>query len=424
MKTKIYSLFAIMTLSVSAWSQGVGVNETGASPDPSAILDASSTTKGFLPPRMTTTQRNAISNPAVGLLVYNTTIGCLQINDGTPTAPLWNCISNIAGFPDGAIASINCAGATHSGSLIPNQTASGVNSVIAYTGGNGGMHSGQVVNSTGVTGLTATLTVGALANGAGTLTYTITGTPTSEGTASFAINIGGQSCTLNRTVIYPTHPNVCNPSNPTTIVDVTNAYTGKTWMDRNLGANRAAISSTDAESYGSIYQWGRGSDGHQCVNRYAGDGVTTSGTTNTTTNSNTPGHGNFITRGTGTSPFDWRNPQNNSLWQGVSGANNPCPSGYRLPTEAELNNERLSWVQAPINSTNDAAGAFASPIKLPMAGYRARANGAPTNVGSSGWYWSSTVTGTQSKLLYFISSTATVSDSVRAEGSSVRCIKN
>ena len=44
------------------------------SPDGSAIMQADSTTKGFLPPRMTTTQRNAIATPAEGLLVFDTTL--------------------------------------------------------------------------------------------------------------------------------------------------------------------------------------------------------------------------------------------------------------------------------------------------------------------------------------------------------------
>jgi uncharacterized protein (TIGR02145 family) len=424
MKTKIYSLMTILTLCVTAWSQGVGINETGANPNASAILDASSTNKGFLLPRMTTTQRNGISNPAKGLMVYNTTLNCLQVNDGTPASPQWNCISNGAGIPDGVITTLNCAGATNNGTLTEGTAASGVNSVIAYTGGNGDVHFGQVVISTGVIGLTATLVAGTFANGAGNLTYTITGTPTTGGTASFAINIGGQSCTLTRTVIPTNIPNICNPSNPTAVVEVTNAHTGRTWMDRNLGANRAATSSTDAESYGSLYQWGRGSDGHQCVNRYAGDGVTTSGTTATLSSSDTPGHGNFIT--TNTSPNDWRSPQNNNLWQGVNGTNNPCPSGYRIPTLAEWNTERLSWVIAPISSTNNAAGAFASPLKLPLAGQRT-SNGSLGNVGNFGILWSDAVSNSLARPLVIYSTGADNSlDSTtpRSIGNSVRCIKN
>lgn len=49
----------------------VGIGTT--SPAASALLDVTSTTKGFLPPRMTNTQRLAISSPAVGLVVYVTT---------------------------------------------------------------------------------------------------------------------------------------------------------------------------------------------------------------------------------------------------------------------------------------------------------------------------------------------------------------
>lgn len=48
--------------------------------DASAVLEAESTTKGFLPPRMTTAQRNAISNPAVGLAVYDTNKKRIYIN--------------------------------------------------------------------------------------------------------------------------------------------------------------------------------------------------------------------------------------------------------------------------------------------------------------------------------------------------------
>ena len=51
---------------------GVAINNTGNAPDASAILDLQSTNKGILAPRMTETQKNAVSNPATGLLVYQT----------------------------------------------------------------------------------------------------------------------------------------------------------------------------------------------------------------------------------------------------------------------------------------------------------------------------------------------------------------
>jgi uncharacterized protein (TIGR02145 family) len=104
----------------------------------------------------------------------------------------------------------------------------------------------------------------------------------------------------------------------------------------------------------------------------------------------------------------------------VNGANNPCPSGYRLPTETEINVERLSW------STNTGAGAFASPLKLPVAGYRA--NGVSgcsvCAAGSYGLYWSSTVSSTNSRYLFYDSSVAIMTNISRAAGCSVRCIKD
>jgi uncharacterized protein (TIGR02145 family) len=252
------------------------------------------------------------------------------------------------------------------------------------------------------------LAAGNFATGAGTLNYTITGTPVTSGTASFALNIGGQTCTLTRTVnhAYPAGTVHCNGI-PTVVNEVTNSTTGKTWMDRNLGASQVATSATDAAAYGDMYQWGRGADGHQCRN---------SATTSTLSSTDQPAHGSFITTPSGNT--DWRSPQNNNLWQGINGTNNPCPTGYRLPTETEINAERLSW------SANTSVGAFASPLKLPMAGYRSGSNGSLYYVGSYGFYWSSTVSGVGSRNLRFYSSPSGMSTLNRADGISVRCLKD
>jgi uncharacterized protein (TIGR02145 family) len=197
------------------------------------------------------------------------------------------------------------------------------------------------------------------------------------------------------------------------VVDVTNPVTGKTWMDRNLGASQVATSSTDANAYGDLYQWGRGADGHQCRN---------SATTTTLSSTDQPGHGGYII--VSDSPYDWKSTQNINLWQGINGVNNPCPSGYRLPTDTELNNERLSWLQAPINRSNNAVGAFSSPLKLPLAGMRDPSPGFIFNVGSNGVYWSSTISGSDSRYLYVDSSASGFGTYMRAVGLSVRCLKD
>lgn len=90
----------------------------------------------------------------------------------------------------------------------------------------------------------------------------------------------------------------------------------------------------------------------------------------------------------------------------------------RLPTESEWEAERMSW------SSNDAPGAFASPLKLPFAGVRAGSNGSLFDVGAFGSYWSSSVSGSGVRYLSFNSSDAIMGTSIRALGLSVRCLKD
>jgi uncharacterized protein (TIGR02145 family) len=309
----------------------------------------------------------------------------------------------------GTITTLNCANATNTGTLKAGTPSNGVSSSVPYSGGVAGTHLGQVVMSTGVNGLTATLTSGNINTGNGSLVYTITGTPNSAGTANFGLNIGGQSCILNLIVdtgssqtTYPIGSVFCT-GNPTTVIDVTSPQTGNIWMDRNLGASRAATSSTDAAAYGDLYQWGRMSDGHQCRN---------SSTTPTLSSTDQPGNNKFIL--SPNAPNDWRSPQNDNLWQGVTGINNPCPTGYRLPTTTELDAERASWANQ--NST----GAFGNVLKLPLAGSRSSSNGNLNQVGTWGLYWTSST----ASYLFFTSTSASMLNNFRANGVSVRCIKD
>jgi uncharacterized protein (TIGR02145 family) len=73
-----------------------------------------------------------------------------------------------------------------------------INGQLAYEGGNGKIYYDRIYTSTGVTGVTLIITTGGqFANGSGALNYSISGNPASSGTASFEINIGGRTCTLN-----------------------------------------------------------------------------------------------------------------------------------------------------------------------------------------------------------------------------------
>ena len=77
----------------SNWSKPMLLDASASAataPASSAILDIRSTTKGFLPPRMTTTQRDAISSPAAGLIIYNTTTNKLNVYTTT-----WEAITSL-----------------------------------------------------------------------------------------------------------------------------------------------------------------------------------------------------------------------------------------------------------------------------------------------------------------------------------------
>ena len=73
----VFLIFITIIVSNFFFSQ-VKVGENPNNINSSAALEIESSTKGFLPPRITTNQRDAISNPSVGLLIYNTTTNCME----------------------------------------------------------------------------------------------------------------------------------------------------------------------------------------------------------------------------------------------------------------------------------------------------------------------------------------------------------
>ena len=275
----------------------------------------------------------------------------------------------------------------------------------AITGGNITAEQGTIITARGVcwsTDQNPTVDDSKTEDGKGAGSFTSEIYGLTPGTAyyarAYATYDGG-------TVYGDIHSFTTNPFG-TAIVDVTNPITGRTWMDRNLGASKAASSSTDAEAFGDLFQWGRGSDGHEKRD---------SPVTNMLSSTNNPGHDKFIGS---QDPYDWRSPQNPDLWQGVNGVNNPCPPGYRLPTEAEFIAEMASWI------SQDAEGAFASPLKFTLAGVR-NPDGSLVGVGRDGQYWTYTVlNGMGSQSVWFISDLASRSNAVRGFGFSVRCIKH
>jgi uncharacterized protein (TIGR02145 family) len=421
------ALFAVCTTSMA--QVGVGTN----TPDNSAVLEVQSTTKGFLPPRMTLAQIAAIASPAEGLIVYCTDCSpkTIYVYDGTnfknlqdgavldtsPSTLILVQIGNEADNPDTINSVVTITQLNMITPALTSITAGNITAYQDYIDNNPNLFSSPatqaevqsmvtaVNNAAGDSGASILAQVGNEADNPDVVNSMVTAT-------ALASIIGITGVDIAKEMAYQDYIDN-NPdlfSSPATVaevqamIDIFNIPTitgpgGGVWMDRNLGASQAATSTTDVAAYGDLYQWGRAADGHQ---------LRTSGTTSIQSATDTPGHGNFILNNT-----DWRSTANTNLWQGANGTNNPCPSGFRVPSRSE-------WL-AEINATSGCR--LIDNLKLTYTGYRLRTNGFLTNVNIAGRYWTSSVNGIGSRFILFVSSSfSTNSINERSEGSAVRCI--
>jgi uncharacterized protein (TIGR02145 family) len=213
------------------------------------------------------------------------------------------------------------------------------------------------------------------------------------------------------------------------------------FMPYNLGADpdyatpeaqmAYTAASTDMTVYGGLYQWGRRTDGHQIRN---------SGTTPGPLDNSQPGD-KFITVSSGTNWYNGDDPASDNLWTGATkGVNDPCPTGYKVPTMAQWrsifnNTSNTNILYATINDDNNhnnwswyssggTNGAYREgTLFLPAAGSRNHSGGNWSVTGSNGYYWSSSWNNTLSHLLYFDNSIVHLLNyGYRAFGFSVRCV--
>lgn len=120
---KKLTLLSAIVFSTIAHSQNVSINATGAAPNASSMLDVSSTTSGFLLPRMTNAQRLAIVSPAIGLAIYQTDAGTtgagFYFYNGGSWTP-WSTTNGVWGLSGntGTTPTINFIGTTDNNNFI------------------------------------------------------------------------------------------------------------------------------------------------------------------------------------------------------------------------------------------------------------------------------------------------------------------
>lgn len=389
-KTVIFTVLAILMFPFASMFGQVVMG--GEVPDPSAVLDIQNTDRGLLLPRLSQIQRDAISAPSTGLLVFNSSTLCLEINSGDAVNPDWTKVR----CRTGAINSLMCDKMVFSGELVSGQPANNLEVTLPYTNGNGGYFPRQVINSTGLTGLVATLDAGNFLNGDGTLKYKLSGRTSGVGDAVFQIELSGLTCNI----VIP-------------VKRKCGAYKANgVWADfmcHNLGvANANADPFTPGwEICGGYWQWG--------VKNQAAPGP--SGPSTKDANEG------IINGWSATEAPD-------DAWRDYSRTvSDPCPSGYRIPSKEEwievMNNNTTSRIGTwSASNTNYMAGRFIGPgLLLPAAGLRFYSGGTLINRGITGYYWSSTKLGSDSA--WFLASSfngLSMGVEFRTSGFSVRCI--
>ena len=325
--------------------------------------------------------------------------------DGIPT---WTT----GGICPGKIASLNCAGVSVNGSLNNGAIASNVSFVITYSGGNGGAYSEQSISSTSVLGLTATLQSGSFATGNGSLTFTVSGTPTSVGNALFLMTIAGQVCSISMVVqekpstIGIPGPNITDAENNTykTVTIGT-----QTWMAENLKVTKYN-DGTAIPNITDNTQWSNLTTG--AWSYYNNDVA------------NNAKYGKL---------YNWY-----ALSKISNGNKNVCPTGWHVPTDAEwtvltdyLGGESVaggkmkevgttSW-----NSPNTDATNTSLFTGLP-GGYRYNSGGYGS-IGNDGYWWSSTENNTYYawyRTLFNVHGDTYRNSNYKKFGLSVRCLRD
>jgi hypothetical protein len=159
----IFTLGLLFSCVVLSAQTGIGTT----TPDASAKLEVSATNKGLLLPRMTATQRTAISSPANGLLVYQTDAPTgFYVNTGTSGTPVWTRVNmdwtltgNDVSYTSGNVSTTgNLTGGNASTSTISGFGANVATITAAYS--LTAADNGKIIQSTSASAITVTIPTG------------------------------------------------------------------------------------------------------------------------------------------------------------------------------------------------------------------------------------------------------------------------
>lgn len=191
---KIILLITVGFLGITLSVAQVGINTS--TPDESSVLDIVSTSKGVLFPRLTQEARDEITNPAQGLMLFNTDCSALQINTGEASSPNWVNITPCQATLD---ADLVCTSITTNGTYSVGTALAATNTITVNvnvtTLGSG--DNSYTISTDTVNGYSFSSTGTFTSTGVQTITLNGTGTPTAAGTDNFTLTYNGTTCNFN-----------------------------------------------------------------------------------------------------------------------------------------------------------------------------------------------------------------------------------